>query len=171
MHPRCKIDIDTNSHDKPVHTHPNLMSHIHLSTSKYELDYLVKLGALVPQQESTRVSTSFIIHKTALWISDLYQLNKAIWWSHYHLPIISDTLCKCIGYTFFNKISFSTTPLACCGDSRSLHHYNILLGSTSTSSCYVLKLNAYFHPVLKLLCLGLRSGITGLFQPNGIVIV
>jgi tRNA uridine 5-carbamoylmethylation protein Kti12 len=62
---------------------------------KRELDHLVALGVLVPQQESKWASPSFIIPKNddkVCWISDLRQLNKVIKRKEYPLPIITDIL-------------------------------------------------------------------------------
>ena len=53
----------------------------HLSTFKKELDHLVKLGVLVPQQQSEWASPTLIVPKKdgrVRWISDLHQLNKVV---------------------------------------------------------------------------------------------
>ncbi len=78
------------------------MPRIHLSTFKRELDHLVALGILVPQQESEWASPSFITPKDGKvrWISDLHQLNKVIKHKQYPLPIITDILRKRYGYKF-----------------------------------------------------------------------
>jgi hypothetical protein len=83
---------------------------IHLSTFKRELDHLVALGVLVPQQESEWAGPSFIIPKKdgkVRWISDLRQLNKVIKRKQYPLPIITDILRKRYGYKFFTKLDIS----------------------------------------------------------------
>jgi hypothetical protein len=47
---KVHIDIDPNA--KPVHSRPYPVPQIHLKTFKMELDYLVRIGVLAPQQES-----------------------------------------------------------------------------------------------------------------------
>jgi len=83
---------------------------IHLSMYKCELDHLVDLGILVPQQESKWASPSFIISKKAgsvRWISNLRQLNKVIKGKQYPLPVTTDILRKRFGYKFFTKLDIS----------------------------------------------------------------
>ena len=60
-HKRFHIDIDPDA--KPVYQRPYAVPRVHLSTFKKELDHLVKLVVLVPQQESKWASGTFIIPK------------------------------------------------------------------------------------------------------------
>jgi hypothetical protein len=60
-HKGVHIDIDPNA--KPVHSMPYPVPQIHLKTFKMELNHLVRIGVLAPQQESELVSPSFIIPK------------------------------------------------------------------------------------------------------------
>ena len=90
-----KVHIEIEPDAKLVHARPYPVPHIHLSMFKCELDHLVALGVLVPQQESKWASPSFIIPKKdgkVHWISDLRQLNKVIKRKQYPLPIITDIL-------------------------------------------------------------------------------
>jgi hypothetical protein len=83
---------------------------MHLATLKSELNYLVKIGALIQTQKRGWALPSFIIPKKdgrVHWISDLHQLNKVIKCRHYPLPIISDILQKRSGYKFFTKLDIS----------------------------------------------------------------
>ena len=83
---------------------------MHLTTFKLELDHLVKIGVLVPTQESEWASPSFIIPKNdglLHWISDLHQINKVIKCRQYPLLIILDILRKRIWYKFFTKLDIS----------------------------------------------------------------
>jgi tRNA uridine 5-carbamoylmethylation protein Kti12 len=83
---------------------------MHLATFKRDLDHLVKIGVLIPAQESEWASPGFIIPKKdgrMCWISDLRQLNKVIKRKQYPLPIISDILRKHSGYKFFTKLDTS----------------------------------------------------------------
>ncbi len=86
------------------------MPRVHLSTFKKELDHLVKLGVLVPQQQSEWASPTFIVPKKdgrVRWISNLRQLNKVVGRKQYPLPIITDILRKHSGYEFFTKLDIS----------------------------------------------------------------
>jgi len=86
------------------------MPRLHLSTFKHELDHLIHLGALDPQQEIEGASPSFIIPKkdgSVCWISDFRQLNKVIKRKQYPLPNITDILQKRFGYKFFTKLDIS----------------------------------------------------------------
>ena len=51
VYPHKKVRIETEPDAKPVHAQPYPVPRIHLSTYKCELDHLVHLGILVPQQE------------------------------------------------------------------------------------------------------------------------
>jgi hypothetical protein len=89
---------------------PYPVPQIHLSTFKRDLDHLIHLGILIPQQESRWASLSFIIPKkdrSVCWVSDLQQLNKVITRKQYPLPIITDILQKRFGYKFFTKLDIS----------------------------------------------------------------
>jgi hypothetical protein len=95
VYPHKKVHIEIEPDAKPVHARPYPVPRIHLSTFKRELDHLVTLGVLVPQQESEWASPSFIIPKKdgkVRWISDLRQLNKVIKRKQYPIPIITDIL-------------------------------------------------------------------------------
>jgi hypothetical protein len=81
-----------------------------LKIFKKEFDHLVRIGVLAAQQESERVSLSFIIPKKngrVRWISNLHQLNKVIRRKQYPLPIITDILRERSGYKFFTKLDVS----------------------------------------------------------------
>ncbi len=60
-HKRVHIDIDPNA--KSVHSMPYSVPWIHLKTFKKELNHLVGLGVLAPQQESEWASSSLTIPK------------------------------------------------------------------------------------------------------------
>ena len=60
-HKKFHIDIDPNA--KPVYARPYPIPRIHLQTFKKELDHLVKLGVLKPQNESKWTSPTFITAK------------------------------------------------------------------------------------------------------------
>ncbi len=108
-HKREHIDIDPNA--KSVHSMPYPVSQIQLKTFKKELDHLVGLGILAPQQESEWVPSSFITSKKrdnrVRWISNSHQLNKVIRSKQYPLLIITEILCKRSGYKFFAKLDIS----------------------------------------------------------------
>jgi hypothetical protein len=85
-HKRVHIDIDPNA--KSLHSMPYPTSRIHLKTFKKELDHLVGLGVLAPQQKSKWASSSFNIPKKDdrdCWISNSRQLNKVIRCEQYPL--------------------------------------------------------------------------------------
>ncbi len=78
-HKKECIDIDPNA--KPVHSRPYPVPQIHFKTFKMELDHLVRIGVLAPQQENAWASPSFITPQKdgrVCWISNLRQLNKFI---------------------------------------------------------------------------------------------
>jgi hypothetical protein len=94
-HKQVHIDIDPNA--KPVHSRPYPVPQIHLKTFKTELDHLVRIGVLAPQQESEWALPLFISTKKdgrVRWINYLWQLNKVIRHKQYPLLIIMETLCK-----------------------------------------------------------------------------
>jgi hypothetical protein len=110
IYPHKKIQIDFDPNAKPVHSRPYPVPQIHLKTFKMELDHLVRIGVLAPQQESEEASPSFITSKKdsrIRWISNLHQLNKVIRCKQYLLPIITDILGKHSGYKFFTKLEVS----------------------------------------------------------------
>ena len=110
VYPHKKFHIDIDPEAKPVYSRPYPIPRIHLKTFKKELDHLVELGVLVPQNESEWASPTFIIPKKdgrVRWISDLRQLNKVIKRKQYPLPVITDILRKRIGYKFFTKLDIS----------------------------------------------------------------
>ena len=75
VYPHKKVHIEIEPGAKPVHERPYPVPCIHLSMYKCELDHLVDLGILIPQQESKWASPSFIIPKkdgSVRWISDLH---------------------------------------------------------------------------------------------------
>ena len=91
VYPHKKFHIDIKTDAKPVYARPYLVPCIHLSMFKKKLDHLVKLGVLIPQNESEWALPTFIIPKKdgrVRWISDLRQLNKVIKRKQYPLPII-----------------------------------------------------------------------------------
>jgi hypothetical protein len=61
LHKKVHIDIDPNA--KPAHSRPYPVPWLHLKTFKKELDHLVEIGVLAPQQESEWASPSFITPK------------------------------------------------------------------------------------------------------------
>ncbi len=109
-HKRLHINIDPNA--KSVHSMPYPVPWIHLKTFNKELDHLIGLGLLAPQQESEWASSSFIIpnpkkDNTVGRISNSCQLNKVIRCKQYLLPIIMDILHMLSGYKFFVKLDVS----------------------------------------------------------------
>ena len=65
------------------------MPRICVFTIQHELDNIIKLSVLLPQQKSGKASPSFIILKnngsvSVCWIGDLHQLNK---YEYTHLPM------------------------------------------------------------------------------------
>ncbi len=110
VYPHKKVHIDIDPNAKPVHSRPYPVPQIQLKTFKMELDHLVRIGVLAPQQERERASPSFIIPKKdgrVCWISDLHQWNKVIRHKQYLLPIITDILRKRSGYKLFTKLDVS----------------------------------------------------------------
>ena len=110
VYPHKKFHIEIDPDAKPVYQRPYAVPRVHLTTFKKELDHLVTLGVLKPQQESEWASGTFIIPKKdgrVRWISDLRQLNKVIKRRQYPLPIINDILRKRLGYKFFTKLDIS----------------------------------------------------------------
>ncbi len=63
IYPHTKVHLELDPNAKLVHTTPNRVPCIHLSTFKKELDHLVALGVLIPQKESEWASPTFIIPK------------------------------------------------------------------------------------------------------------
>ena len=109
-YPHCKVHIELMPGAKPVPSQPSPVPPIHLATFKCELKHLVKIGVLIPTQESEWAWPSFIIPKKdggMHWMSDLRQLNKVIKRRQYPLPIISDILWKCSRYKIFTKLGTS----------------------------------------------------------------
>ncbi len=122
------IDIDPNA--KSVHSIPYPVPWIHSKTFKKNLDHLVGLGVLAPQQESEWALSSFIIPKTdhrVWWISNSRQLNKVISRKQYPLPIIYDILRKHSGYKFFTKLDVS------------MQYYTFELDHKSQDPCTIMK--------------------------------
>jgi hypothetical protein len=126
-HKKVHIDIDSNT--KPVHPRPYPVPQIHLKTFKKELDHLVRVGVLAPQQESEWSSPSFItpkIDSRVCWISNLPQLNKVIYRKKYPLPVITDILRKFSGYKFFTKLDVS------------MQYYTLELDKESLDLCTII---------------------------------
>ena len=93
-----------------MYLQPYPVPRIHLSNFNKELDHLVKLGVLVHQNEGEWYSHTFIVPKKdrlVNWVGDLSQLYKVIKRKQYHLPIITEILCKQIGYKLFTKLYIS----------------------------------------------------------------
>ena len=110
LYPHKKLHIDIEPDAKPNYSRPYSIPRIHLSTFKKELEHLVKIGVLKPQNESEWACPTFIIPKKdgrVRWVSDLRQLNKVIRRKQYPLPIITDVLRKRMGYKFFTKLDIS----------------------------------------------------------------
>ena len=110
VYPHRKFHIEIEPDATPVFKKAYPIPRIHLSTFKKELDHLVALGVLVPQQEAEWASPTFIIPKKdgrVRWISDLRQLNKVVKRRQYPLPLINEVLRKRSGYKFFSKLDIS----------------------------------------------------------------
>ena len=100
LYPHKKFHINIKPDAKPVYSRPYSIPQIHLLMFKKELKHLVKIGVLIPQNESKWASPTFIIPKKdgrVRWVSDLRQINKVIRRKQYPLPIITDVLQKRIG--------------------------------------------------------------------------
>ncbi|KAL7548019.1 hypothetical protein ACHAWF_011298 [Thalassiosira exigua] len=93
VYPHKKFHID--------YSRPYDVPRIHLQTFKKELDHLVELGVIVPQNKSEWASGTFIIPKKD------GRLNKVIKRRQYPFPIITDILRKRLGYKFFTKLDIS----------------------------------------------------------------
>ncbi len=63
IYPHKKVHIDIDPNAKPVRARPYPVPQIHLKAFKMELNYLVRVGELAPQQESEWASPSFITPK------------------------------------------------------------------------------------------------------------
>jgi hypothetical protein len=86
VYPHKKICIDIDPNAKPVHSRSYSLPQIHLKTFKMELNHLVKIGVLAPQQESKWASLSFFTPKKddrVCWISS----KKSTEQSHLMQPI------------------------------------------------------------------------------------
>ena len=108
QHKKVHIDIDPDP--KPVHARPYPVPSVHLSTFEKELDHLVKLGVIVPQQQSQWVSPTFIVSKKdgrVCWISDLHQLNEIVRANNICLLNHNWYYRKCAGFEFFTKLNIS----------------------------------------------------------------
>jgi hypothetical protein len=124
---RVHIDIDPNA--KTVHSRPYPVPQIHLKTFKMELDHLVRIDVLAPQQESEWASSSVITPKKdgrVRWISNLHQLNKVIQCKQYSLPIIMDILHKHSRYEFVTILDIS------------MQYYTFELGKESQDLCTII---------------------------------
>ncbi len=89
VYPHKKVLIDIDPSAKPVHSRPYPVPQIHLKTFKIEIDHLVRIGVLAPQQKSEWASPSFITPKKdgrVRWIGNLRQLNKVIQRKQIHCP-------------------------------------------------------------------------------------
>ncbi|KAL7532803.1 LOW QUALITY PROTEIN: hypothetical protein ACHAWF_004247, partial [Thalassiosira exigua] len=107
VYPHKKFHIEIEPDAKPKFSRPYAIPRIHLSTFKKELDHLVSIGVLVPQEAT---SPTFITQKKDArirWVSDLRQLNKVVKRRQYPLPIITDILQKRMGYELFSKLDIS----------------------------------------------------------------
>jgi hypothetical protein len=81
VYPHKKVHIDIDPNAKAVHSRHYPVPTIYLKTFKTELNNLVRIGVLAPQQESEWASPSFITPKKnngVHWISNVCQLNNAI---------------------------------------------------------------------------------------------
>ena len=110
MYPHKKFHNDIKPDAKPTYSRPYSIPQIHMSTFKKELNHLVELGVLLPQNESEWASPTFIIPKNdgrVRRVSDLRQLNKVIKRKQCPLPIITEVLQKRVGYKFFTKMDIS----------------------------------------------------------------
>jgi hypothetical protein len=115
IYPHKKVHIEIYPNAKPVHSKPYPVPRIHLKTFKMELEHLVRIGALAPQQESEWVLPSFVTPNKdgrIPWISNLRQLSKVNQPKQYPLLIIRDILCKPSGYISINlMLVCNTLPL------------------------------------------------------------
>ncbi|KAL7551223.1 LOW QUALITY PROTEIN: hypothetical protein ACHAWF_014410 [Thalassiosira exigua] len=106
VYPQKKFHIEIEPDAKPTFSYPYLCH----ATFKKELDHLVSLGVLVPQEASEWTSSTFITPKKdgrVCWVGNLRQLNKVVKRRQYPLPIITDILQKCMGFEFFTKLDIS----------------------------------------------------------------
>jgi hypothetical protein len=128
-HKKAHIVIDPNT--KPVHSRPYPVPQIQLKTFKTELDHLVRIGVIAPQQVSEWASPSFITlkkNRRVCWISNSCQLNKVIRHKQYPLPIIMDILCKHPGYKIFTALDVS------------MQYYTFELDEESQDLCTIITL-------------------------------
>ncbi len=110
MYPHKKFHIDLIPGAKPEPSCPYEIPCIHLAAFKKELDCLVQVKVLSPQDASKWGSPTFVTPKkdnTVCWVSNLQELNKVVLRKQYPLPIINDILCKQTGYAFFGKLDIS----------------------------------------------------------------
>ena len=68
VYPHKKFHIEIEPDAKPVFSRPYSIPRIHLQVFKKEVDHLVQIGVLVPQQESEwAVGLPYIYHTQKRW--------------------------------------------------------------------------------------------------------
>jgi hypothetical protein len=138
VYPHYKVHIDIGPNTKTRHLHPYPVHCIYLSTfKKLELDHIVQLGIIVPQQGSEWASSPIIISKKDGSVCWMHQLNKVIKCKQYPLPIITHILHKHIGRKFLLNLSpvCNTLPMNRIRRVKIAAPSQLLLGSRSTPAC------------------------------------
>jgi hypothetical protein len=97
----CPIHLELRADAKPYHSRLFPVLQTLYSTTKTEIEQLIKIGVLKFNNESEWAAPTFVQPKKTgdVWIlTDFRKLNKAICCKPFHLPKISDLLQKLQGW-------------------------------------------------------------------------